>query len=116
MPCPLAPTLLMLPVALPMASVPPSPLAWTLLLLLGVFGALGHWFVINAYKRASTAALAPYPYSQMIWMVLSGWLFFEQLPDGWTIIGAAVIIGSGLYIVYRERRLRLAARNAALKL
>jgi drug/metabolite transporter (DMT)-like permease len=112
----LAPALLMLPVALPMAQMPPTALSWVLLLSLGVFGGLGHWFVILAYKRASTAALAPYPYSQMLWMVLSGWLFFGQLPDGWTVIGAAIIIGSGLYIAFREHVLRKAVSVGAQRL
>ena len=108
----LAPALLMTPVALPMASMPPSGGAMVLLLLHGVFGGLGHWFVIKAYQQASTAALAPYPYSQMLWMVLFGWLFFDQFPDLQTLIGAAIIIASGLYIVLREHRLRLARRLA----
>lgn len=109
----LAPALLMTPLALPMASMPPSNLALALLLLLGVFGALGHWFVIRAYQQASTAALAPFPYSQMLWMTLAGWLFFGQLPDLQTLAGAAVIIASGLYIAYREHRLRQARRAQA---
>ena len=61
---------------------------------------------------ATTTALAPYPYVQMVWAVLFGWLFFDQLPDGWTIVGAAIIVASGLYIVHREHRLRLAQRTA----
>ena len=112
----LAPSLLMLPVALPLAQMPPTALSWVLLLSLGVFGGLGHWFVILAYKRATTAALAPYPYSQMIWMVLSGWLFFGQLPDGYTVLGAAIIIGSGLYIAWREHVLRKAVSVGAQRL
>lgn len=102
----LAPAVLMLPVALPVATMPPDLKSLAMLLMLGVFGGLGHWFVIKAYKLATTAALAPYPYSQMVWMVLFGWLFFGQLPDTWTIVGALIIIGSGLYIAVREHRLR----------
>ena len=109
----LAPALLITPVALPLASMPPTNLAMFLLLMLGVFGALGHWFVIKAYQQASTAALAPYPYSQMLWMVLFGWLFFDQFPDMQTLIGAAIIIASGLYIAFREHKLRVARRLQA---
>ena len=102
----LAPAVLMTPIALPMASMPPDAKSLAMLLMLGVFGGLGHWFVIKAYKLATTAALAPFPYSQMVWMVLFGWLFFGQLPDHWTVVGAFIIIGSGLYIALREHRLR----------
>jgi drug/metabolite transporter (DMT)-like permease len=68
----LAPAVLMAPVVPLAGSMPPS--AWhalLLLLLLGVFGAVGHWFLIKAYRLASTTALAPYPYLQMVWMTAS---------------------------------------------
>ncbi|TIO87394.1 MAG: DMT family transporter, partial [Mesorhizobium sp.] len=66
---------------------------------------------VQAYRLATTTALAPYPYSQMIWMIISGWLIFHQFPDRWTLLGAAIIVASGLYIIHREHRLRL--RNSA---
>ncbi|TKB17932.1 MAG: EamA/RhaT family transporter, partial [Mesorhizobium sp.] len=83
---------------------------WFILLMLGVFGALGHWLLVQAYRLATTTALAPYPYSQMIWMIVSGLIVFNQFPDRWTLAGATVIVASGLYIVHRERRLRLRSR------
>lgn len=107
----LAPTLLMLPVVPYTASAPPDALHWVLLLGLGVFGAIGHWFVIKAYSAASTTALAPYPYLQMLWMIIAGYVVFGQLPDRWTIAGALIIVASGLYIVHREHQLRLAERS-----
>lgn len=107
----LTPVILMAP-ALPVyASVPPSWFDWLVLLSLGFFGGLGHWLLIKAYRQATTAALAPYPYLQMVWMVALGWLFFGDLPDRWTVVGALIIVASGLYIVHRERTLRL--RNAS---
>jgi drug/metabolite transporter (DMT)-like permease len=48
----------------------------------------------------------------MVWMIGLGYLVFGQLPDGWTLGGAAIIVASGLYIVHREHRLRLASRTA----
>ena len=83
-----------------------------LLLSLGVYGALGHYMIIHAFKRATAIALAPYPYLQIVWMVASGYLVFGDLPDGWTVLGAAIIVASGLYIVHREHRVRLAGRAA----
>ncbi|TYR30263.1 DMT family transporter [Mesorhizobium microcysteis] len=108
----LAPTVLMFPFVPLYGSIPQEPLHWVLLLGLGAIGAFGHFLLIKAYKQATTTALAPYPYSQMIWMIALGYLIFADLPDLWTLGGAAIIVSSGLYIVHREHRLRLASRTA----
>jgi drug/metabolite transporter (DMT)-like permease len=107
----LAPALLMLPVVPYTASMPPSALHWVLLLLLGFFGGFGHWLLIKAYRQATATALAPYPYLQMVWMIGFGYMVFAQFPDGWTLVGAGIIVASGLYIVHREHRLRLKNRS-----
>ena len=103
----LAPVVLLLPAVPFVASMPEDPFHLVILLSLGFYGGLGHWLVIRAYKIATTSALAPYPYLQMVWMVGLGYLVFHQLPDMWTLAGAAIIVASGLYILYRERVLRL---------
>ncbi len=82
----------------------PDLLHWSLLLATGVFGALGHWVFIKAHQAAPAPVLAPFVYSQIIWMTGLGYLLFGDIPDRATMIGAAVIIGSGLYLFYRERR------------
>ncbi|MER9890994.1 DMT family transporter [Mesorhizobium sp. M0119] len=107
----LAPAVLLLPTLPFSLSLPQDGWHWFILLMLGVFGAIGHWLLVQAYRLASTTALAPYPYSQMIWMIVSGLIVFNQFPDRWTLAGATVIVASGLYIVHREHRLRL--RNRA---
>lgn len=109
----LAPAILLLPV-LPLwgTALPQDGWLWLIVLSLGFFGAFGHWFLIKAYKVATASALAPYPYLQMVWMIAAGWLVFGQLPDMWTVAGAALIVASGLYIVHREHRLRV--RNSAV--
>src|SRR5690606_205670 len=108
----LTPALFMLPAVPLYGSMPDGALQWALLLVTGVCGAFGHWLLIKAYKQASTAALAPYPYSQIVWMIALGWLVFGDLPDLWTVVGAGVIVASGLYILHREHKLRLASRAA----
>ena len=60
--------------------------------------------LIEAYRRADAVLVAPMQYSQILWAALYGWLFFEEGIDGGTALGAAVIIASGLYIVWREGR------------
>lgn len=48
----------------------------------------------------------------MIWMIIAGWIVFNRFPDRWTLVGAIVIVASGLYIVHREHRLRVRNRAA----
>ncbi len=107
----LAPVVLMLPAVPFTASLPPDVFHWVVLLSLGFFGGVGHWLLIKAYKQATTTALAPYPYMQMVWAIGFGFVIFDQFPDLWTIAGAAIIVASGLYIVHREHRLRLQSRT-----
>lgn len=108
----LAPVILMLPVVPATASMPESPWQWIILLSLGFYGGFGHWLLIKAYRQATTSALAPYPYLQMVWMIFLGYVIFDQFPDRYTLGGAAIIVASGLYIVHREHRLRLKSRSA----
>jgi drug/metabolite transporter (DMT)-like permease len=108
----LTPALFILPAVPVYGSLPQGVLQWVLLLVTGVCGALGHWLLIKAYKQATTSSLAPYPYSQIVWMIGLGWLVFGDLPDFWTVVGASVSIASGLYIVHRVHRMRLASRAA----
>jgi len=103
----LAPVVMMLPAVPFTASLPPDAFHWLVLISLGFFGGIGHWLLIQAYRKATTTALAPYPYMQMLWAIGFGFVIFNQLPDRWTLAGAAIIVASGLYIVHRERRLRL---------
>jgi S-adenosylmethionine uptake transporter len=74
---------------------------------LAAFG--GMWLVILAYRAASAAIVAPMQYSQIVWAVLFGALFFDEWPDATTLAGALVVILSGLYIVRREARLKSGA-------
>lgn len=100
---PLFGAIVLLPL-LPFVWEPPSgPLAWALLCATGVFGGIGHWMLIIAHRYAPASLLAPFSYSGILWMTMSGYLVFGHLPDEWTVVGAAVVIASGLYVVHRER-------------
>jgi drug/metabolite transporter (DMT)-like permease len=84
-------------------STPPNALTWILLAATGVFGALGHWLLILAHARAPAGVLAPFIYTQLLWTLSAGYLVFADIPDRWTLVGAAIVIASGLYLLYRER-------------
>lgn len=83
--------------------VTPDPLEWVMLVALGLIGFASHFTLVKAYSLANAAVVAPFSYSSLIWATLLGLLLFGELPDRWTVVGAVVIVGSGLYILYRER-------------
>ena len=72
--------------------------------ILGVFGTVAQILMIRAFAVAEASAIAPFGYSGLIWAGLWGWLFWGTIPDGWTLIGAALIVGAGLYVWAREAR------------
>ncbi len=77
---------------------------WALLVLMGLFGALGHFLLILAFARAPASVVAPFTYTQIVWMMLSGWLFFGDVPGASTLAGGAIVIASGLWLLWQERR------------
>jgi drug/metabolite transporter (DMT)-like permease len=85
---------------------PGPPLVWAAMLAIGAFAALGHWLLILAHARAPAPVLSPFIYTQIIWMAAAGYLLFGDVPDRWTLVGAAVVIGSGLYLLWWERGTR----------
>jgi len=76
---------------------------YLLLVSLGLAGGVGHLCLIRAFQSAPASVVAPFSYSSLIWATLYGYILFSDLPDRWTLIGASLIIGSGLYIFHRER-------------
>lgn len=97
-------TLLLTPFGLWFWQPPSGWFVWTLVLLLGVFGGTGHLLAAQAHRYASAAVLGPFIYQQIIYMSLLGWLVFDHVPDTMVIVGAAIVIASGLYLLYREFR------------
>jgi len=97
-----------LSLALPVAELPEEVTAHdaVFLLLLGVFAGLGHYLLIGAFLAAPASLVAPFAYLQMIWATLYGYVVFGQLPDGFSAIGMAVIVASGVGLVWHERRMR----------
>ena len=70
--------------------------------IIALFGFVATLFIIHAYRNAEAVIVAPMQYSQMVWAAIFGALIFQESPDFYTIVGACVIIASGLYIVARE--------------
>ncbi len=102
----------LLSAAVPFNFVMPSLPLLALNIALGTLATVGQYWMIQAYRYAAASLLAPFSYIQLIWSTTAGYLVFDSLPDAQTLVGAAVIIASGLYTIHRERvraRLRAAA-------
>ena len=90
--------------ALPFAWVTPtSPWHWALLGVIGLLASVGHFVLIRAYDYASATGLAPFFYTQLVWVMLLGWLVFGDFPDGWSLLGMGIIVASGITLVGRQR-------------
>ncbi len=80
----------------------PTTDAWVLFILAGLCSALAWVGIVGGYRRASPVVLAPFEYTALIGAAIAGYLIWDEVPDRWVITGGLVIIGSGIYIVYRE--------------
>lgn len=94
---------------------PVMPLLWTpprtlvevaVMVAVSVLGAVGHFMLIIAHRYAPAGVLAPFIYAQLLGAVVFGFLVFDNLPSLWTVAGAAIVVASGLYLIYRERRVK----------
>lgn len=90
--------------AVPFVWTPQSdPKVILLMCAMGLFSGLGHYLLIRAHRLAPASVLAPFIYSEIVWMIALGFLVFGDVPNRWTLAGVAVVIASGLYLLYRER-------------
>lgn len=90
---------------IPFAWTTPTFAHWPGLVALGLLATLAHMAVNWAFKLADAATVAPLQYTQLFWAIVFGWLAFGDFPSIAKLIGAAMIIGSGLFIFFRERQL-----------
>ena len=83
--------------------VTPDLSGWLLMALVGLFGAAGHLTLIKALGYASPVVVAPLSYLSLLWSIGFGFALFGHLPDTTTLLGAALIAASGIYVFHRER-------------
>lgn len=74
-----------------------------LLLGLALSGFIGQLAITEAFARGDASSVAPFEYTALAWAVGLDWLLWQTLPDGWTMAGAAIIIGSGMYLIRHEK-------------
>jgi drug/metabolite transporter (DMT)-like permease len=97
----------------------PSAEVWAMMVGIGLLAALSHLLMTRAYKIADASAVLPFDYTRLPFIALLAFLFYGEIPDGWTWVGAAIIAASTFYIarreavVSRERREALRAAGKA---
>ena len=89
---------------LPFAWKTPDAAGLALMALSGVLTGIAHFLMIEAYRLAQAAVVAPFKYTSIPWGVLFGWLVWGDLPDLWILTGGAIVVGAGLYLLHRETR------------
>jgi drug/metabolite transporter (DMT)-like permease len=87
---------------------PATSVQWLLLAGLGAFAGTGHYFVVRAFQQGPASVISPFNYLQLLGATALGYVVFGDVPDAWTWTGAAMIVGSGIYVTYRESRRRRA--------
>ncbi len=86
------------------------PWAWPdqeqlwLLLLMGVMSAIASVLFIKAYSFAEASFVAPFEYSAIVWATLNGIMFFNDVPDQWSLLGTVIVISAGLFMLWRDSR------------
>ncbi len=88
----------------------PTAAAWFLFVLAGMCSALAWVGIVNGYRRAPPAMLAPFEYTALVGAAVAGYLIWDEVPDIWVITGALIIVASGLFLVHREISNVIAAR------
>jgi len=101
-------------VTAPFGWVMPTPMEAAMLVTIGLLGGVAQIFLTQAYRYAEASTIAPFEYTTMLWSVLLGIFLFDEVPQQAVIAGSVIVVGAGLYVIYRERRLGLARDEQAV--
>jgi drug/metabolite transporter (DMT)-like permease len=91
----------------PFGWVMPSPLTAAYLVCAGIAGGIAQVLLTESYRHAELSVVAPFEYSSLVFSVIIGFMFFGDVPDWFMLVGGIIVVGSGLFIIYREHRLGL---------
>jgi len=94
-------------VTLPFAWHSPTASETVMLIMLGVFGGVGHIFLTESYRHATASVVAPFDYTSMLWALLLGYWLFGELPSVLVYVGGIIVAGAGLFVIWRERQIGL---------
>jgi drug/metabolite transporter (DMT)-like permease len=102
-----------LTLAMPFIWTPVNGSQWLMLVGIGFFAIVGHYFITIAYDMGEASLISPLGYLEMVTAVLLGWYFFGNFPDVYTLLGVAILIACAIYISIRERRHQTARTGLA---
>jgi drug/metabolite transporter (DMT)-like permease len=97
---------------LPFGWVWPTPTQWATLVAAGIAGGVGQILLTEAYRHADVSVIAPFEYTSLILSIIVGYVFFADVPTTTMLIGATIVVGAGLFIIWREHALGLERRKA----
>ena len=81
----------------------PTSVEWAGMVLLGIVSCVAHLMIVRALKLAPAALLAPLHYTLLLWAVIFGWVFFDDVPGMRILLGSAVVVLAGLFIFHRQK-------------
>ena len=93
--------------SLPFVWRTPSATELTALISIGVIGGLSHIFLTESYRYAPASVVAPFDYVALLWAFFFGYMLFDEIPSRFVYAGAAIVVASGLFVIWRERWLGL---------
>ena len=88
-------------------NMPQTGFDWSALVMIGILGGIGQILMTQSYRYAEASLIAPFEYMQMIWAILLGWFVFGDFPATVVLIGAAIVISAGIFVIFREQQLGL---------
>ena len=96
---------------LPFGWIWPSREELVVLSLIGLLGGVSHIFLTESFRYAQASLTAPLDYVAILWSIAFGWLMFGEIPGPLVLMGAAIVVAAGLFVIWRERQLRLKRRQ-----
>src|SRR5205085_4230392 len=92
---------------LPFEAKMPSAWQWAALISIGVLGGIGHILLTDSYRYAPASVVAPFDYTAILWAFVIGYAMFGEVPTAVVLAGAAIVVTTGLFVLWRERKLGL---------
>src|SRR3984893_7291768 len=91
--------------SIPWGWIKPSPMDSLILFLTGIVGGIAQIMITESYRHAGAGTVAPFSYTAMLWSIALGFFVFGEVPEAIVLIGAALVIAAGLFVIFRERSL-----------